>query len=160
MIPIRLMAVAAGTGRVGIVFLIGHELKDWLVSDKAAEDQEAAVAFAADWIERLAPTVFVTETSDGSPRKGETTKSLVAAMAEVARSKGCLTLTERRSLVERTKHDAAAGLAERYPEVTQWLPKRRRIYDAEPWNIVLFEALELAEAALRRPTTELARALD
>ena len=69
-------------------------------------------------------------------------------------------LTERRSLAERTKHDAAAGLAERYPELAQWLPKPRKIYDAEPWNIVLFEALELAEAALRRPTTGLARALD
>jgi hypothetical protein len=160
MLPIRLMAAAAGTGRVGIVFLIGHELKDWVVSDRAAEGPEAAAVVATDWIKRLAPTVFVTETADGSPRKGETAKSLVAAMAEVARTRGCLMLTERRSLAERTKHDAAAGLAERYPELAQWLPKPRKIYDAEPWNIVLFEALELAEAALRRPTTGLARALD
>lgn len=42
------------------------------------------------------------------------------------------------------KYAEAEVLVERYPELAPWKPEKRRFYDNEPRNTVLFEALSLA----------------
>lgn len=155
---LEIMAVAAGSGRVAIVFLRGDRLLDWRVSEKAADSTDAAAEVATAWITRLHPAVFVTEDPASAPRKGEKARAIVVAMAEVARQKGCLTVKQARSKGI-SKQEEAARIVRRYPELAQWLPEPRRLWDTEPWNIVLFEAMALAEALLGDPTLKLARAL-
>ena len=44
------------------------------------------------------------------------------------------------------KYADAAALAQEFPQIGPWLPKRRRAWEPEPRNIIYFEALALALA--------------
>jgi hypothetical protein len=48
------------------------------------------------------------------------------------------------------KYAEADALVDRYPELAPWKPMKRRFYDNEPRNTVLFEALALADQILAR----------
>ena len=64
--PNRLLAITAATGRVGMVFFIGRELKDWRISDKAADNAEKAALHIARLIDHLRPDVVVMASSSRS----------------------------------------------------------------------------------------------
>ena len=56
-----------------------------------------------------------------------------------------------------SKYEEAAHLAKQYPEVTGYLPERkRRIFDFEPRSMIIFEALALAERVIFSPPDALA----
>jgi len=42
------------------------------------------------------------------------------------------------------KYAEAAELADEFPQIAAWLPAKRRLWEKEPRNIVMFEALSLA----------------
>ena len=144
----RLLAIAAATGRVGYVFFVGNHLSDWRVSEKAAKSPATAAGEAQKWINELHPDVMVTEKPGQRSRKDGKTLKLNAAIARTAAQNYLLDISVERKPKRSNKYDEAKTLAERYPEMSAWLPKKRRFYDNEPRNIVLFEALMLAEAAL------------
>lgn len=84
MAALRLLAVAAASGRIAYVYLIGNRLMDWRVSDKASDSEAEAAKSAARWIETLQPDVVVTEDTLGAKKKGRRTKEIIASIAEVA----------------------------------------------------------------------------
>jgi hypothetical protein len=53
------------------------------------------------------------------------------------------------------KYVEADALAERYPDIAAWKPKKRRFFDNEPRNTVLFEALALADEVLLKSNNQL-----
>ena len=48
------------------------------------------------------------------------------------------------------KHEIAALLATRYPEIAWKLPKERKIYDREAWSMVVFDATALGVTFLAK----------
>lgn len=50
----------------------------------------------------------------------------------------------------RTKHEVATLLARRFHELAWKLPEKRKIYDQEHWNMVVFDAAALAVSFLAR----------
>lgn len=144
----RLLAIAAATGRVGYVFFVGKRLLDWRVSEKAARSPIEAAGVAQGWINELEPEVVVTEKPGPRSKKDGKTLELNSAIARTASENYVLDISVERTPEHPNKYDEAKAQAERYPELAAWLPKKRRFFDNEPRNIVLFEALSLAETVL------------
>ena len=141
------MAVAAATGRIGVVFLIGTRLMDWQISGKAAKSPDLALRYVAALVLSHRPDVFITEKLGAARNKGDKAKALIMAMASVAAEHELLDVSVERPHSFPNKYDEAAALIERYPEIAAWQPKRR-FFDNEPRNTVLFEALALADCVL------------
>lgn len=145
MAALRVLAFAAATGRVGAVFLVGDRLLDWQMSSKAAESGVEAAAYAQRLINQFTPDVVVTEELETAGHKGKRTLSLIAAIARTAEYNQLLDVSVPHEHRYPNKYAEAEALAERYPELTAWRPAKRRFYDNEPRNTVLFEALALAD---------------
>lgn len=159
MVALRVLAVAAATGRVACVFFVGDRLRDWRVSEKAAKSPENAAGMVQSWINELQPGVVVTEACSAQSTKGAKTQSLIAAVGRTAAQNYLLDVCVTPAREHKNKYDEAQALAERYPELAPWVPKPRRFFDKEPRNIVLFEAVSLALSVLQRPSTTLAAAM-
>lgn len=150
MAALRVLAFAAATGRVGSVFLIGDQLVDWHISNKAAESGVEAAGHAQALINDLMPDVVVTEELETASHKSKHTLDLIAAIARTAEHNHLLDLSVPREHRYPNKYAEADALVERYPELTPWKPMKRRFYDNEPRNTVLFEALALAQSVVQR----------
>lgn len=156
MAALRLLAIAAASGRIAYVYLIGNRLMDWKVSDRASDSEAEAAKSAARWIETLQPDVVVTEDTLGAKKKGRRTKEIIASIAEVASRAELLDVAVVREQAYPNKYVEAKALAERYPDLQPWLPYRRLLLDNEHRNTVIFEALALAQVILQGPTPALA----
>lgn len=160
MIAYRILAIAAGTGRVGCVFLIGGRLIDWWTSDKASRSPADAAELAKQWIAHYRPDAIVTEKASSAKMKGQAAKAVTAAIASVAADHvDVLDVSVVHTQEYRDKYVEAAALAVQYPDLEPWLPKRRRFFDREPRNIVIFEALALALIVIRQPTESIAASM-
>jgi hypothetical protein len=144
MAALRVLAFAAATGRVGSVFLVGDKLVDWHISNKAAESGVEAAGHAQALINDLMPDVVVTEELETASHKSKHTLELIAAIARTAEHNHLLDISLPREHRYPNKYAEADALVERYPELAPWQPTKRRFYDNEPRNTVLFEALALA----------------
>lgn len=145
MAALRVLAFAAATGRVGAVFLVGDRLVEWKMSSKAAEDGPEAAAFAQSLINDLTPDVVVTEELETAQHKGKRTLNLIAAIARTAEHNQLLDVSVPHGQRYPNKYAEADALVELYPELAPWKPVKRRFYDNEPRNTVIFEALALAQ---------------
>lgn len=143
MAGLKVLAFAAATGRVGSVFLVGDRLVDWHISNKAAESGVEAAGHAQALINDLMPDAVVTEELE-SAHKGKHTLALIAAIARTAEHSHVLDVSVPREHRYSNKYAEADALVEQYPELAPWKPMKRRFYDNEPRNTVLFEALSLA----------------
>lgn len=145
---LRVLAIAAATGRVGHALLIGGRLLDWGLSRKASKSPELAAEHAEKLIADLKPDVVVTEDIPKSSVKGSRTRVLIEAMAGVAANANLLDVRFTHIQEYANKYEEAAHLATRFPEIASWVPKKRRLWDPEPRATVLFEALALAVNAV------------
>lgn len=144
MAALRILAFAAASGRVGSVLLIGDRLVDWHTSNKAADSGVEAAAYAQALINDLTPDVVVTEELETASHKGKHTLAIIAAIARTAEHNDLLDVSVPHKHRYPNKYAEADALAEQFPELAPWKPMKRRFYDNEPRNTVLFEALALA----------------
>lgn len=84
MAALRVLAIAAATGRVACVFFVDGRLRDWRVSEKAAKSSENAAGMAQVWINELQPNIVVTEKFNDGCAKGGKTRQLVDAIIRTA----------------------------------------------------------------------------
>ncbi len=155
-----LLAFAGAYRRVGIVFFQDGELVYWDMSTKAGKNAINAAEYALKLNDEFRPNVVVTEKLHCAVRKGENTKQVIGAIAKVAATnQHILDVTVARENLFRNKYEEADDFVERYPDLLPWRLERRKFYDPEPRNTVLFEALSLAEIVMRDPTKHLARAM-
>lgn len=154
----KVLSVAVATGRVAYVFMIDGELRDWNISVKASKSATELAGWLQRLINELKPDVVVTEKITELCRKGRKAKRLIQASVELASHNFVLDVSVERPRDYPCKYTEAKALADRYPELTGWLPRKRRFFDDEPRSTVLFEALALVEAVLKRPPMQLARA--
>ena len=142
--PNNVLAIAVAYGRVGYVYLKGSELRDWGISRKASQSPKLARKQTTVWIDRLKPDVVVTEKLSKRSRKSKRTRGLIEAVALVASNEYLLDIAVSRVKTFKNKYAEAKALAKRFPELTAWVPKERKIWDKEPVNTIYFEALALA----------------
>ena len=141
---LKVLAIAAATGRIGHVFLVGGRLLDWGLSRKASKSSVLAAAHTQKLIDNLKPDVIITEDIPKSSTKGSKTRRLVDAIAFVAGKAKLLDIHAKRLQKFANKYEEAAHLAIRFPEIAAWVPKKRRLWDSEPRQTVLFDALALS----------------
>ena len=156
---LRLLALAATHSRIGYVFLIGDRLVDWRISDRASKSADKAAERTRRLIAELRPDVVVTEKPESASKKGDKTKEIIQAIAAVAADHELLDVSIAREQFYANKYEEAEAIAGRYPELKSWLPKKRRFFENEPRNTVVFEAMALAFAILRDPTGQLSGAM-
>lgn len=141
------LAFAAASGRIGSVFLQGDKLLDWQISKKASKNGFEAASYARSLFKRLSPDLIITEDPIAATHKGEKTRLLLIAIAEEAERVGLEVVTVPRQQQYANKYAEAEALTSDYPELAPWKPDKRRFFDNEPRNTVIFEALSLALAA-------------
>lgn len=144
MTRLRVLALAPASGRIGSVFLVAGELIDWQISTKGARSGPDAAAHTQELINDFHPDVVVTEDPETARRKGGRTLALIAAVARTAEHNQLLGVSLPRRHDFANKYLEAEALVEQFPDLEPWQPRRRRFYDNEPRNTVIFEALALA----------------
>jgi len=159
MAALRVLAIAVAKGRAGYVYLADGELRDWNISVKAVKSANSLAGWVQHLIMELKPDVVVTEKITKDCRKGKKTKRFIQAAAELASHNYVLDVSVERPRSHSCKYAEAEELVGRYPELEGWLPKKRRYFDSEPRNTILFEALALAEVVINGPPLRLARAM-
>ncbi|MEJ8562323.1 hypothetical protein QTO30_14555 [Yoonia sp. GPGPB17] len=160
MAALSVLAIAVASGKVGYVYLSGGKLQDWGIALKATRSTSDLVGYVQELIFELKPDVVVTEKRTTGCRKGQRTKALIQAIAELASHNHVLDVSVQRPRSYPSKYEEAQALAVEYPEIAGYLPKqRRRIFDFEPRSMVLFEALALAQEVMKGPPTKLAAAM-
>ncbi len=158
MSALRILSIAAGTGRIGYVFFVGKKMKSWGISRKASSSPQLAAKKTRQWIKILGPDVVVSEKITKTSTKGRKTKTLIAAIAQVASRHELLDVSVRRDQQYDNKYIEANALAGEVPEIKPWLPKKPRIWETESRNMVYFEALAFAKTILDGPQPVLVRA--
>ena len=159
MTPLRVLAVAVATGRVGYVFFIDGRLCDWGLSRKASKSAEYAAREMQRWIDRLAPDVVVTEKLDRNSRKGEKSRGLIETLVRVAQNNQLLDVSVRRIRRFKDKYTEAKAFVAEFPDLVPWVPKKRCIWEPEPRNTIYFEALALAKEVISGTNGKAARAV-
>ena len=160
MAKLKVLALAVASGRVGYVFLDGTQLRDWAITTRVSGNTSDLVAFVQELINTLNPDVVVTERCDHGCRKGKRTRQLIGAIAELASHNYVLDITLPKPRDHSSKYEEAKELVARHPDLVGYLPKRkRRIYERENRNMLIFEALALAEEVNNGPPEALAAAM-
>lgn len=148
--PRRLLAIAVGFGRVAQVFLVDGALTDWRVSRAAGATATTAARQARIWFEKLRPEVVVTEQISSDSPKRARSRAMNKAIMNAAAVAQLYDIAVPRVRSHANKHAEAAALAKRFPELAPQLPRPRRAWDAEPRNLLYFEALALAVSVIDR----------
>lgn len=149
------LAFAAGYRRVSFVLIENGQLATWHTSCKAARNADEAASFAHEFIDLLNPHVIVVEDVTRGTRKGAVAKTLIEAIRKEAEQSQAQMLALEREMLFRSRHAEAVCLVQHYPELADKVPKRR-FFEREPYHMVLFEALALADQAVRGSTLLLA----
>jgi len=160
MAALKVLSVAVSSGRVSYVFLDGLQLVDWAVTTSVSGQATDLVAFVQDLINTLKPDVVVTEKCERGCKKGKRSRELIASIAQLASHNYVLDVQVPRPRVFQSKYEEAEAAVKRHPDLVGYLPKRkRRFYETEPRNMVVFEALALAEEVINGPPDTLAAAM-
>ena len=154
-----MLAVAINGKRLGYVFLIGHQLKEWQTMTKPATSPEEAAGALQQLINQFRPDVVVTERLETSARTSSTVSKLKAALTRTAAQNYVLDVSVPRTHEYANKYEEAQSLASFFPAIQPWVPPKRRLFDHAPPRLTLFDALSLAANVLKRPTQHLAAAL-
>ena len=139
-----MLSVAAATGKVGYVYLMNGTPYDWGISVKASGSTEAVYGHVKKWIDYYRPDYVVTERIGKNNRKGEFSRAIADAIARAAQDSLVPHAYVDRVQTYANKYDEAEALAARFPELTDWIPKRRKLWEPEPRKTIIFEALALA----------------
>lgn len=143
MAGLRVLALAVASGRVGHVFLRGGELLDWGLSRLASASPERAALHAQKLIERFKPDVVVTENVPKTSTKSSKTRAIIETLSRVAGNFKLLDVRTRPRNFP-NKYAEAEFLKSRFPELSHWLPRKRKLWEPEPRSVTVFEALGLA----------------
>lgn len=160
MAALKVLSIAVASGRAGFVCLTGGSLTDWGGTVQATKNTGAFAAFVQTQIDKLTPDVVVAEDCDDTSRKGGRTRTLISVIAEIARHNQVLAVSVVRPRRFRSKYEEAQHFAARYPELAGYRPQnKRRIFEVESRNLILFEALVLAEDVINGQPDALAAAM-
>ncbi|MEM9358178.1 MAG: hypothetical protein AAGB04_18405 [Pseudomonadota bacterium] len=159
MAALRMLAVAINRKRLGYVFLVGHQLKEWRTMSKPTKSSLEAAAAMSELIHEFKPDVIVTEQLPRSASLTAFVSQLKSSLSRVAERSSMLNVSVSRSREFANKYEEAQSLSMFFPEIKPWVPEKRRFYEHEPAHLILFDSLALAFKVLRRPSERLAAAM-
>ncbi|WP_442625212.1 hypothetical protein [Parasphingopyxis sp.] len=133
---------------MSFVFIEHGHLATWQTSCEAANAPADAACFAREFITLLIPNVVVIEDVPAKTQKSANTRALLEAIRVEAERGDVRLLSIERERPFRNREAEATYLAKQYPELADKVPKRR-FFENEPHHSVLFEALALADQAVR-----------
>jgi hypothetical protein len=142
----RILALAARHGRIAFVYLRNGQPRDWALSCKAAKSAKAAGSKTGVWIAKFDPDVVIIEDPTTAKRKGRNARALLRAMLRVSSKSPAMVAKAKRVQNFRNKFDEAQAWIETFPQLADKAPRKRRLWDPEPRNLVFFEALALAQS--------------
>jgi len=142
--PQTLMVISVHHNRIGFCFFIGEQPMDWQLAYRASKSPAHAQARVKAWLKFYKPDMVLTEDLAGSQRKGLKAQGLILAIKEAVVEKGVEHRETLRNQPFANKYDQIDYLCERFPQMKAVQPEKRKIYDAEPSYITLFEALAMA----------------
>jgi len=144
----RVIAIAAATGRIGCVLLVGSQVAECRLLRKSRLKTRDAARQTGLWIRLFEPEALVVENVGLRSRKSKRTIRNIHAIIDEGRKANLIVLTILRERQFRNKYDEAVALANQHPEMAKYLPARnRKCFDAEPRKLILFEALSMVHAA-------------
>jgi len=144
----KVIALAAATGRIGCVLLVGSTVVQCKMLRKSRLKTRDAARQTRVWIEAMNPEALITENVGFRSRKSKRTIRNIHAIIDEGRNADLIVVTVLRERHFKNKYDEAVALARQHPEMTPYLPRRnRKCFDAEPRTLILFEALSMAHAA-------------
>ncbi|MEL6202335.1 MAG: hypothetical protein AAFR39_08245 [Pseudomonadota bacterium] len=129
------------------MFIADGELEHTQLSSKTAHSPEVAIEFLEDWIRDLQPNFIVTEDAYRAGRKASHVRAIIAALANYADTTKINNAAIARVQRCANKYEEAALLAKKYPQLEPSVPQKRKLWEAEPRQMIVFEALALADAA-------------
>jgi len=141
------LSVAVQATKLGHAFLIDGVPYDWGLSQRANRSIDAAYKYTLEQIEYYQPDALVTERIAANPHKGARAAALADAIMRAAQDRNVRWLCIDRVQRHANKYQEAASLAERFPELRPYLPKKRELWDEEPRRMIVFEAMALASVA-------------
>lgn len=144
----RLMAVAARSGQLGVVCLVGRDLLHWEMTVKYARTPKLVRQYMEKLINLYEPDVFVSEEAEQAFRKAPRTRKVLTTLALIGEDSKARAIKVERIQRHPNKQIEAAQIAKRHPALSIYVPPPRRVFDDEPRAYVLFEAIALAEEAL------------
>jgi hypothetical protein len=147
----RILALAARYGRIAYVYIKNGQPKGWGLSCTSYKSPRGAATMTGSWIAKFDPDVVIIEDPKTALRKGRKTKSRLRSMLRVAERSPAMVAKAKRIQHHKNAYLEAQSLVEAFPQMADKLPLRR-FYDTEPRNLVLFEAVALAQSSgfLRR----------
>jgi hypothetical protein len=89
----------------------------------------------------LKPDVVVTEQVPKYSTKGANARALIETIADITTKAKLLDIRVRRPHDFPNKYTEAQHLGIKFPEIAQWVPRPRRLWEPEPRVTVVFEAL-------------------
>jgi len=144
MARLNILAITVATGRIGYVYFAGHQLRDWGLSITASKNPIMAASTTRKWLKLCHPDVVITEKIVRSSRKGAATRQLIEAISSVAAAALVNDVRVPRLQRYQNKYEEADALTKRFPEIQPWKPRRPRLWESEPRNMIYFEAIALA----------------
>lgn len=143
----RVLALAVAYNRIGCVFLIDGKLKDWRHSRAAGKSVSKAKSFLRMAVGRYEPDLVTMEDPYRETRKHGRSLSVLQALAQDLADGTVPHRLVMRNRPFTNKYDEAADLAKEYPELTPWVPRKPKIWEAVPPETIYFEALALSLTA-------------
>lgn len=156
MTPLSFLGLAVGYRKIGVVFIRHGRLKHWQIAKVAYLDLDKLSILVTTLIKVHRPSVVVIEDIEVNTRKGEGTRQRIAAIGTLAREHSVLVMRVARRQQFANKYEEARHLAERYRDLKPWVSEKVPIWQNEPRRMILFEALALADQAMRSSTEDLA----
>ena len=97
-----------------------------------------------DRIDYYQPQLLITERIGPHSRKKDVSRALVNAIWKAAQDAEIMWACVDRIQTYQNKYVEAEALAARFPELKEWLPKTRTLWESEPRRVIIFEALSMA----------------
>jgi Holliday junction resolvasome RuvABC endonuclease subunit len=146
------------------VMLKGNILVDWGVKAvKSDKKNEQSLAHIAKLVDLYGPRVIALEDFSKNARRSGRIRTLAAEIEERLVSESILIEKLSRHELKTailqnqhaTKHELAENLANRYPEQLAFrVPKKRRLWVGEAYQMDIFDAVALAQCCHRRMSSQ------
>jgi len=144
----RVIAVAAATGRIGCVLLVGAKVTQCKMLRRSRLKSEIAARQVQVWIRNMHPEALVTEDVGFNSRKSKTTIRNIHAILDEGRNANLIVYPVLRKKRFKNKYEEAVALAKYHPDMVTYLPvQNRKCFDTEPRKLIYFEALSMAHVA-------------
>jgi len=149
----RVLSVAARAGRVGFVLLHNGDLQMWKASEKASESADSAARSLRQWVDAYRPDCLISQNPDTAGKKSGKQIDILQALARSGDDMPILNLVVLRTQPFANAYAEAKALAKQFPELKSFVPKKPKIWQSEPYRLVIFEALALVRDAGLLPKT-------